>query len=231
MDDDKINELYYGQIMSEQAQRRCRERISWITERAAGSRVLDVGCSQGITSILLGRQGYTCLGVDIAPPQIQYANNELSKEQPETQQRVSFRLTDVRQIQGLTFDTVILGEVLEHDEDPASLFETVRGLLSSEGRVLITVPYGNQPSMDHKRSFYLGNLHDLISSHFYVNELRLLNRNIVCTASSVRTANDFKFDQACAREVERVMREIEEESQRLKARLKVVTAKKAPAVA
>lgn len=224
MDNDQVNRLYHGEIMSEQAQQRCRERIEWTVARATGPKVLDVGCSQGITCILLGRKGLTCLGVDIAEPQIKFAQEELSKEDPATQKRVRFELTDAREVSGGPFDTIILGEVLEHDENPTELLSAVKKLLGPDGEVIITVPYGYQPSEDHKRFFYLANFHALISEHFHINEMNLLNRNITCMASLSPSKGKFVFDMECLGKVEDLADQTERELYRVKSRLRKISA-------
>src|SRR5690349_10183440 len=78
--DDRVSEVYYGNRGTAEAQRICRDRISWILSKITGPRVLDIGCSQGITSILAGRAGHEVLGVDIEQPQIEFARAELEKE-------------------------------------------------------------------------------------------------------------------------------------------------------
>ena len=53
---DRISEVYKGEIWDEALQQRARNRIHWLTSHAHG-RVLDVGCSQGIASLLVARNG------------------------------------------------------------------------------------------------------------------------------------------------------------------------------
>ena len=62
---DRITEAYFGQ-MGDELGRSSRERIHWICSHATGARVLDVGCSQGISANLLGREGKIVTGVDVA---------------------------------------------------------------------------------------------------------------------------------------------------------------------
>ena len=64
---DRVGEVYKGEIFSEEAQQMCRERVDWICSNAQGARVLDLGCSQGIVSLLLAQKGYSVVGVDIHP--------------------------------------------------------------------------------------------------------------------------------------------------------------------
>lgn len=69
---DRLNEVYYGKLMNKETQDILRERVNWMCGQVQGTRVLDVGCSQGIVSILLARQGKEVVGVDIDPESIDY---------------------------------------------------------------------------------------------------------------------------------------------------------------
>lgn len=219
MDNDQINKAYHGEIFTEEGQRRTRERIHWLVEQARGKTVLDVGCSQGITSILLGRKGFTCLGVDIAPDQIDYAKHELEKEAASTRERVRFELMDARDVRGGPFDTIILGQVLEHDRDPEGLIVTVLRLLSHDGRLLISVPYGHQPPADHHRSFFFDNLYNLLESRVTLSEFRLLNRFLVAIATPQRSKQPFSFDRRIVTTIEEILNEVQQETYDLKERL------------
>ncbi|WP_062320411.1 hypothetical protein [Halolactibacillus sp. JCM 19043] len=53
---DSIYDAYYykfGKTFGNEV----RERIHWIAKEAKGKSMLDIGCSQGILSILLAREG------------------------------------------------------------------------------------------------------------------------------------------------------------------------------
>src|SRR3989442_9781598 len=73
MNSDRINEHYLGDLSDPMVQR-CRERIHWICKQAQGKKVLDIGCSQGIVSLILGREGFECTGVDIEQVSLDFAN-------------------------------------------------------------------------------------------------------------------------------------------------------------
>ncbi len=116
MNDDRISEVYKGEIWSDEAQEKARRRVHWMISQARGDRVLDVGCSQGIASILLGREGFDVVGVDVQADRIEYANKDLALESEATQQRVRFFVGEGADLDfdDDYFDTVILGEVIEH---------------------------------------------------------------------------------------------------------------------
>ena len=116
MNDDRISELYRGEIWSEHLQERAQRRIHWMCSAATGDSVLDVGCSQGIASILLGREGLTVTGIDVQESRIAYAKADLAEESPATQARVEFLVANGGDLpfDDAFFDSVLLGEVLEH---------------------------------------------------------------------------------------------------------------------
>src|SRR3954462_8270664 len=95
MNHDRIGEVYDGTYGSPEFQARSRERIHWLCRHAGGQRILDVGCSQGIASILLGREGNAVLGVDREAVPVDAAVARLAAEEESVQRRVSFRHCDV----------------------------------------------------------------------------------------------------------------------------------------
>ena len=132
---DRVSERYYGEINSEDSHEATRTRIHWMCREATGKRILDVGCSQGITSILLAREGFRVTGVDLEEESIRYAQAELAKESKPVRNNVDFRMLDITQWKvKTTFDTVLLGEVLEHFAHPETLLLQVHRLLQEEGR-------------------------------------------------------------------------------------------------
>ena len=90
---DAIYEAYMGD-MDKDFTRKVRERIHWICNHVQGSNVLDVGCSQGITSILLGRENKSVIGLDVEQRCIDFANESLKTESAVVQGKVLFKQED-----------------------------------------------------------------------------------------------------------------------------------------
>jgi spore maturation protein CgeB/SAM-dependent methyltransferase len=157
--DDRVSEVYDGTRGTPEAQRMCRERIAWILSHITGPRVLDIGCSQGIVSILTGRAGFQVLGIDVERPQIEFAIAALEREPEDVRRRVEFMHADMfsADLGGQTFDTVILGEILEHLSDPREFLDRATQFLASSGKLIITTPFGLQPHPDHRQQFYASN--------------------------------------------------------------------------
>ncbi|HNP35704.1 MAG TPA: methyltransferase domain-containing protein [Woeseiaceae bacterium] len=154
--EDRISEAYYGELWSESGTKRARNRVHWMCKSAQGPRVLDIGCSQGIASILLAREGLEVVGIDTSPVAIDFANADRAKETAEVQSRVVFRQMDLFSLDDAdSFDSVILGEVLEHQVDPERFFRQAMTFVSVGGQLIATTPFGYAPHEDHKSTMFL----------------------------------------------------------------------------
>lgn len=164
---DRINEAYYD-AMGADFGRRTRDRINWMCAQAKGETALDVGCSQGITSILLAREGMRVTGIDIFEPAVSYANSERNKELASVRTRLTFICTDLADVRDQSFDTVILGEVVEHQTNPKKFISQAAGLVAKGGRLVLTVPFGLHPWPDHKSTIFPGDVVDALAQDFSV---------------------------------------------------------------
>jgi len=167
MNQDVINEHYHG-APADPATERARERIHWICAQANGRDILDIGCSQGIVCLILGREGFHCAGIDIESASIAVAQEALAKEDEIVRQRVSLQVADAVQLPfpDESFDTVVLGEILEHLVHPARVLAQARRVLRPGARLVVTVPYGLNAHPDHKRTFYPISLLELLQPLF-----------------------------------------------------------------
>ncbi|NLD20422.1 MAG: methyltransferase domain-containing protein [Clostridiales bacterium] len=169
---DKINAAYDGEL-GEDMKVKSRQRINWICDKARGNRILDVGCSQGVTSLLLGREGKCVTGIDIEPAQIKYANEKLNGEFRETKENVKFICGDFSsyEFDSEQFDTIIMGECLEHVFNPTMFLGKAKELLTKKGRLIVTVPFGINPFPDHKRTYYFLELFEQIKERINVESI------------------------------------------------------------
>jgi SAM-dependent methyltransferase len=69
-----------------------------------------------------------------------------------------------------SFDTVLLGEVLEHLAAPDDILEETARVLRPSGRIVITTPFGLLHHHDHRQTFYPRPLIALIGSRFEILE-------------------------------------------------------------
>jgi 2-polyprenyl-3-methyl-5-hydroxy-6-metoxy-1,4-benzoquinol methylase len=178
IDHDRIAEVYEGTVGSREFQQVSRRRIHWMCAQVVGPDVLDVGCSQGIASILLAREGHRVVGIDREHEAIRAARERLDQEESFVRERVEFRVGEGRAV-GFpdgSFDAVLLGEVLEHQLDPRKLLGEARRVLRPGGRIVVTTPYGVHPYPDHKEPLYLSALLERLSAKLSIAEIVLLDR-------------------------------------------------------
>jgi len=150
---DRISELYRGEIFTEETARIARDRIHWMCAQCDGEKVLDVGCSQGITAILLAREGLSVTAIDTHPEAIPFARQALEGETALVQSRITLIETDLASLpEEAAFDTIILGEVLEHQALPERFLRSAMTRLNPGGRLVITTPFALHPHPDHKIS-------------------------------------------------------------------------------
>lgn len=152
---DRINELYRGEIFTEETARVARDRIHWMCAQCDGQRVLDVGCSQGITSVLLARDGFDVTAIDTHPDSVAFARREFAAEAPLVQQRLTLIETDLASLpEQPGYDTIVLGEVIEHQVRPDRLLRAAKARLNPGGRLIVTTPFALHPHPDHKVSLF-----------------------------------------------------------------------------
>jgi 2-polyprenyl-6-hydroxyphenyl methylase/3-demethylubiquinone-9 3-methyltransferase len=191
IDHDRIAEVYEGTVGSREFQQVSRRRIHWMCAQVGGPDVLDVGCSQGIASILLAREGHRVVGIDREHEAIRAARERLDQEEAQVRERVEFRVGEGRAVGFAdgSFDAVLLGEVLEHQLDPGKLLDEARRVLRPGGRIVITTPYGIHPYPDHKEPLYLSALLERLLSKLSIAEIALVDRyaGVVAERSKERT--------------------------------------------
>ena len=170
---DRIFEAYNGGLGVE-FMRKTRERMQWICDQVRGKRILDVGCSQGVLPILLGRAGFEVRGLDVNPDAIEFANAKLKEELPSVQEGVGFLTANFVKSEDLkeVFDTVIFGEVLEHLSRPDVFIEKAFSILKPGGVVVITVPFGINDDPDHRQTFYFARIKELLYPGFELQAVK-----------------------------------------------------------
>ncbi len=225
VNDDRVSELYLGtgHFASTISHKPCRARIDWIVSEARG-RTLDIGSSQGIVSILLGRADHDVIGIEVEEPAIAFARNALASESPEVQRRVRFDHADIYGdvLANQRFETVVLGEILEHLADPRSLWLRAAHFLAPGGRIVGTTPFGLHPHPDHRVTFYLRLFMDTIAGVGVVTHLEIVDgfiRFIVRTDPDAVAANT-STDALLARS-EQAFLEIQNATEVVRVELKV----------
>ena len=116
-----------------------------------GADHLEIGPGHGLLLYLAARRPglRNIVGWDISPTSLDRTRHAL--QAMDVDLAVSLRVQDLAAVRDdgtSTFDSVVLGEILEHVEDPASALRSVREILRPNGQVWINVPV-NSPAPDH----------------------------------------------------------------------------------
>lgn len=125
------------------------ERINTALELAKpkrGDKILDVGCGDGVITILAAKRGAFVTGIDLSLPSIKSARSHAKKER--VNDRTSFLASDIYNLPFKTesFDKVICTEVLEHLEKPLAALHEIRRVLKKRGKLIVSVPTAFHPS-------------------------------------------------------------------------------------
>ncbi|MGE3181242.1 MAG: methyltransferase domain-containing protein [Phycisphaerae bacterium] len=170
---DHIAKAYLGHWGSKKTIERARNRIHWLGGQVTGKRVLDVGCSEGILPILLGREGFEVVGVDLNKEAIDFAQDLLLSETQVVQERVRFVCANITTLDAPQdrFDTLLLGEVIEHVVNPSAFLATCMRHVKPGGTCILTTPFGLSPHNDHKQTFVASELVKLLSPFLEIRHL------------------------------------------------------------
>ncbi|MBS4539139.1 methyltransferase domain-containing protein [Clostridium sp. D2Q-11] len=207
---DRITEAYYNDLGDEFG-KKVRERIHWVCSQATGERILDIGCSQGITDILLAREGKDVLGIDIMKESIDIAKQSLEQESEITQSHVEFRVENFMDFEdkGNKYDVIIMAEVLEHITDPRRFIGKAQGLLEENGKVIITIPFGINDYFDHKKTYYMYDMYEMIKDYFRVSDIHFLGKWISFIAINKESETNLSIDENIIKQLESNFYEIE----------------------
>ena len=202
MNADRIAQAYYGDPAHPSTQR-CRRRIHWMCAQASGSRVIDIGCSQGILSLILAREGFDCTGVDLEDGSLDWARQEAAKEPELVRKRVRFQTADATALpfDDGSFDTAYLGEILEHLTQPARVLQEVRRVVKPGGRVVVTVPLGlHHVHSDHKQVYYPTSLARMVRPFFRRASVAMLDSFVTYAGINDLDAADTPSNGAASEE-------------------------------
>jgi len=105
-------------------------RLRMLAAEAVGDEVLDLGCAQSMNAHLR-RPGRRITGLDLAAPAgtVRYDRHLVGDV---------FELG--RLDDGRAYDTIVMGEFIEHVERPYDLLRLLRGHLGPAGRLVVSTP-------------------------------------------------------------------------------------------
>ncbi len=194
---DKIYEAYVGNL-GEESKNNTRNRINWIMNNIKDSKeILDIGCSQGIISLLMAREGKNVKAIDIQEEAINFANDLLKKEFYDVKNNINFECINFNEYHEKNiYDTVVATEVIEHVEEPVEFINHINKFLVNEGKVVITVPFGICDHPDHKNTFYLSKIIGLVEKCFEIQDVHYMGKwiGIIAIKKSNRKLYDYNLE-------------------------------------
>lgn len=95
---------------------------------AQGERILDIGCAERPNMYLRGRQ---IVGLDI---------DQMTVRSPYTEHIIGDIADIDRLLSGRQFDTVLMGELIEHVERPYDILRSLRKFILPGGSLIISTP-------------------------------------------------------------------------------------------
>lgn len=184
---DRVYEAYSGGL-GESFQQTTRCRIDWIINKAdKAQKVLDIGCSQGIVSLLLAEKGKDVTGVDIQKESIDFANDLLKQKYSAIQGHVQFICADIMDLPPVDkFDCIVITEVIEHLNNPGEILQKAGTMLKPDGIMIVSTPFGVCLHPDHKATYYVSNFIDLLSKSLAIKSIEFVETwmGAVCTLSN-----------------------------------------------
>ena len=125
-----------GNESKETAQVQLIEHLARLAGIKSGSRVLDIGCGFGGSSLFLAKEyGVAATGVTISPVQVQMANRAAAEQKL----NAKFLLMDAEELQfSEPFDFLWSVESISHYHDPAQFFVNAAKLLKPGGTFALT---------------------------------------------------------------------------------------------
>jgi len=108
------------------------------------TKVLDIGCGVGRTSIALAKAGYNVTGVDPSKRAVKIARR-IAQANPEVARRTSFHIGDAAAKPPPKwrneYDLVVCSEVIEHIQSPERVIDYAHAVLRSGGVLILTTPH------------------------------------------------------------------------------------------
>lgn len=158
-----VPELHRGRVIYAEHMVRYLAAASWVADKV----VLDVACGSGYGSKLLAERARSVIGVDLAPDAVEYAREHYGAP------NVEYRCGDAlgMPVDDGSVDVVVSFETFEHVPDQERFLAEVKRVLTPGGVCLLSTPNVDEyPTGNafHVKEFQLGELLELLSSHFAV---------------------------------------------------------------
>ena len=130
--------------------------------------ILDVGCATGDIAVELSIDGYKLHGIEMSLERIAKAKQFAKKyNQDILFEQKKFETLKIKE----RFDIILMGEIIEHFQNPVEILIEAQKFLNKNGKILITTP--NMPSLRNRIKFgILGTFPDNNPEHKYYFDRR-----------------------------------------------------------
>ncbi|WP_291730925.1 glycosyltransferase [Leisingera sp. F5] len=154
--------------------------MHWIAAQVSGEHILDIGTREGALPILLAREGFHAVGIDLDAEAIARASSALSAEPETVQERIEFRNTNLFQ-DGLDalFDTIVLNGVIGDVSNVPNFLRLAFARLKENGRAVLIAPFGAGTGTNRKHDFCLSGLSALLQPYGQLNVMRIEEGDIL----------------------------------------------------
>jgi 2-polyprenyl-3-methyl-5-hydroxy-6-metoxy-1,4-benzoquinol methylase len=101
-----------------------------------GKRILEIGCSEGLGTLILSEFAVECLGIDIDETAVEIANQTLASD------KLKFRHADILSSKFSDFDAVASFDVIEHifPENEELFLSSITANLTGKGMCVVGTP-------------------------------------------------------------------------------------------
>jgi len=135
-------------------------RADHLLRKFNGGKFLDIGCGLAVNSLRALEMGAEVYAIDFSDKLIEH----LSKEFPE----INYSVQDARTLsyEDNYFDYIVMGEFLEHFDNPKEVISEAVRVLVSNGTLAVSVPLndnGRYSEREHIWSFKEKDIRDLLS--------------------------------------------------------------------
>jgi len=150
-------------------------RAQYVKSEVVGSRVLDIGAGAGTYTIMLAQDGHQVTWNDISEEALRQAKYFVDKFS--VSERVTFCLGDCQKLplDDNTFDSVWMGEILEHVPDPLGALKEALRVTRKGGKVIFSTPHDFAFDQIHYDPMHL---HRWTKEEFEVKYLQPLSSDI-----------------------------------------------------
>ena len=154
------------------------KRMGKIIESVVGPTVLDCGCGAGLVSFLASQiDGVKEIhAIDLQKSVLDVARINLKNKNVTLHEGFVEELA----FESDYFNTVVMGEVIEHVYSVDKTLKEISRVLKKNGRLIMTCPYKGKLSKFHIRSISKSYLREKMEKYFNVKKIEILDYKKVC---------------------------------------------------